>query len=145
MSPALDPGDRIIMEDMTYLSRAPHRGDIIIFKTDGIGSLTPGGFFVKRLVGEPGDHVQISGGELFINEEPISISNAFGKIVYDPPQAVTMPLQTNVTVPSGCYFVIGDNSTNSADSRLWGCVPRKNIIGRVGFRYWPPKRAGGVE
>src|SRR5690348_4132479 len=65
MTPAVSPGDHIMMEGFTFLRRQPCRGDIIVFKTDGIAMLPPGQFYVKRIAGEPGDHVQISEGKLF--------------------------------------------------------------------------------
>ncbi|MCE9612143.1 MAG: signal peptidase I [Chthoniobacter sp.] len=146
MTPAVSAGDHIMMEGVTYLSRQPHRGDIVVFKTDGVASLPPATIYVKRVAGEPGDHLRISEGKLFINDKRVSLSNAVGEIAYDlPPRIGTLAPQTDVTVPSGCYFVLGDNSTNSFDSRFWGSVPRENIIGRVSFCYWPPNRVGGVK
>jgi len=146
MTPAVSAGDHIMMEGMTYLSRQPRRGDIVVFKTDGIASLPPATIYVKRVAGEPGDHLRISEGKLFINDKRVSLSNAVGGIAYDlPPRTGAFSPQTDVTVPSGCYFVLGDNSTNSFDSRFWGSVPRGNIIGRVLFCYWPPQRVGGVK
>ncbi len=146
MTPAVSAGDHIMMEGVTFLSRQPRRGDIAVFKTDGIASLPSATFYVKRVVGEPGDHVRISGGKLFINDKQVSLSNTVGKILYDmPPQAGMLSPQTDVTVPVGCYFVLGDNSTNSFDSRFWGSVPRGNIIGRASFCYWPPERFGAVK
>jgi signal peptidase I len=74
------------------------------------------------------------------------MSNSVGEIVYYlPPNVGNFSPQTDVRVPNGCYFVLGDNSTNSFDSRFWGSVPRANIIGRVSFCYWPLQRVGGVE
>ena len=146
MTPAVSAGDHIMMEGVTFLYGQPHHGDIVVFKTDGIPSLPPETLYVKRVAGEPGDHVRISGGKLFINEKRVSLSNAVGEIAYDlPPHVETFSPQTDVTVPNGCYFVLGDNSTNSLDSRFWGSVPRGNIIGRVSFCYWPPQRIGGVK
>lgn len=146
MVPALSPGDHIIMENVTFHFRQPRRGDIVVFKTDGLPLPPPPSFYDKRIVGEPGDHVLISEGKLFINGTQVILSNAAGVITYDPPPQITAWLmQTNVTVPRGCYYLLGDNSTNSADSRFWGCVPRGNIIGRVSFCYWPPESFGGVK
>ena len=146
MTPAVSAGDHIIMEGVTFLSRQPRRGDIVVFKTDGIASLPSATIYLKRVAGEPGDHVQFSGSKLFINQKQVSLSNAVGEIAYDlPPHVETLSPQTDVTVPSGCYFVLGDNSTNSLDSRFWGSVPRGNIIGRVSFCYWPPQRVGRVK
>jgi len=146
MTPAVSAGDHIMMEGVTFLSRQPRRGDIVVFKTDGIASLRSATFYLKRVVGEPGDHVRIAGGKLFINEKQVSLSNVVGEITYDlPPRVETYSPKTDVTVPGGCYFVLGDNSTNSLDSRFWGSLPRGNIIGRVSFCYWPPQRVGGVK
>ena len=146
MAPAVSVGDHVMMEDMTFQVRKPRHGDIVVFSTDGISSLPPAQFYVKRVAGEPGDHLRISQGMLFINDKHVGLSNAVGKIVYDlPPVAGAIPPKTEVTVPDGCYFVLGDNSANSFDSRFWGSVPRQNIIGRIAFRYWPPKRVGGVR
>ena len=146
MIPAVSPGDHFMMEGMTFLSRQPRHGDIVVFKTDGIASLLPATLYIKRVAGEPGDHVRISGGKLFINDKQVTLNNAAGVITYDlPPHAEKFSLQTEVTVPSGCYFLLGDNSTNSFDSRFWGSLPRSNIIGRVSFCYWPPQRVGEVK
>jgi len=76
----------------------------------------------------------------------VVLSNAVGEIVYNLPHGMgTGAAKTDLTVPDGCYFVLGDNSTNSFDSRFWGCVPRANVKGRIAFCYWPPNRVGGVK
>ena len=131
---------------MTFLARKPRRGDIIVFKSDGIASLPSATFYLKRVTGEPSDHVRISEGKLFVNDKQVALRNATGEIAYDlPPHVETFSLKTDVTVPAGCYFVLGDNSTNSLDSRFWGSLPRENIIGRILFCYWPPQKVGGVK
>jgi len=146
MTPAVCSGDHFMVEDMTFLFRQPRRGDIVAFKTDGTASLPLSTLHIKRVAGEPGDHVRISGGKLFVNEKQVTLSNAAGEITYDlPPQAATFSFKAEMTIPSDCYFVLGDNSTNSLDSRYWGGVPRGNIIGRASFCYWPPKRIGGIK
>jgi signal peptidase I len=146
MRPAVSAGDHIMMERISYLTREPRRGDIVVFKTDGIASLPAAEIYLKRVAGEPGEHVQITAGKLFVNEKQVSLSNAVGQIGYDPPPMPgNFAPQTDLTVPTGCYFVLGDNSTNSFDSRFWGSVPRANIIGRVSFCYWPPGRLGRVK
>jgi signal peptidase I len=146
MTPAVSAGDHVMMEGVTFVSRHPRRGDVVVFRTDGIGSLPPATVYLKRVVGEPGDHLRISAGKLFVNDKQVSLSNVVGEIVYDlPPHAERFSLKTELTVPNGCYFVLGDNSTNSFDSRFWGSVPRGNILGRIVFCYWPPQRVGGVR
>jgi signal peptidase I len=145
MTPAVSPGDHILMEGFTFLFGKPHRGDIVVFRTAGIESLPQDQIYVKRIAGEPGDHVRISDGKLFVNEKPVSLSNALGEIVYSLPLRTEKLVKTDVTVPNGCYFVLGDNSTNSLDSRYWGSVRRENIIGRVAYCYFPPQRRGRVK
>jgi signal peptidase I len=145
MTPAVSPGDHILMEGFTFLFGKPHRGDIVIFRTAGIESLPQDEIYVKRIAGEPGEHVRISDGKLFVNEKPVFLSNALGEIVYSLPLIAQTSAKTDVTVPNDCYFVLGDNSTNSLDSRYWGSLPRANIIGRVAFCYFPPQRRGRVK
>src|SRR5215470_5425606 len=120
MTPALSPGDHIMVEGLTLLFGKPHRGDIVVFKTAGIESLPQDQIYVKRVAGEPGEHVRISDGKLFINEKPVSLSNTLGEIIYNLPRGSEGWVKTDVRVPDGCYFVLGDNSTNSLDSRYWG-------------------------
>ncbi len=146
MTPAVSAGDHIFMEGVSFLFRQPRFGEIVVFKTDGITPLPPQQFYMKRVAGRPGDHVRLADGKLFVNERQVSLRNAFGEIVYDLPKGPggAAPY-ADITVPADSYFVLGDNSTNSLDSRYWGGVPRKNIIGRVWFCYFPPQRAGKVK
>ena len=102
--------------------------------------------YVKRIAGEPGDHLVLSNGNLFINGTKMALSNAHGEILYRlPPGSEFQSPMTNTVVPQKCYFVLGDNSTNSFDSRFYGFVPAANIKGRVAVCYWPPTRIGVVK
>jgi len=146
MSPAVAAGDHVLMEGFSFLVREPRRGDIVVFKTKGIGSLPQTEIYLKRVAGEPGDQLRISDGRLYISGQHVSLSNAAGQIAYlSPPQSPGSSPKTDVTVPTGHYFVLGNNSTNSLDSRFWGSLPRENIIGRVVFCYWPSQRMGRVQ
>jgi signal peptidase I len=146
MAPALAPGDHVLMEGLSLWVREPCRGDIVMFKTDYIPSLPPSRRFVMRVAGEPGDRLRISDGKLYINDNPVTLSNLAGEITYHlPPGAEHSSLKTEATVTEDGYFLLGDNSENSADSRFWGCVPRGNIMGRVVFCYWPLDRIGPVK
>ena len=146
MMPAVSPGDHVVTEGVTFLIRKPQRGDIIVFKSKGLTALAPGEVFDKRILGEPGEHVRIAEGKLYINGLPMVVSNLLGEISYPlTEQLMKLNPQTEVTVPLGQYFVVGDNSTNSFDSRFWGCLPEKNIMGRIVFCYCPRQRAGFVK
>jgi signal peptidase I len=146
MTPAVSAGDHVLMERISYLGREPRRGDVAVFKAEGIGALPPSELYIKRVAGEPGEQLRISDGRLFINDKPVALSNSVGEIAYLPPPNLTAPPPlTDLKIPAGNYFVLGDNSTNSNDSRFWGCLPRENILGRIVFRYWPPDRIGIVK
>lgn len=146
MEPAINPGDHVLMEGLSYLAHGPERGDLVVFKTEAIPLLPAGQFFVKRLTAKPGEQVQIANGKLYINGVHRPLSNALGAIDYKlPPTLVSPPPFTNVTVPQGQYYVLGDNATNSYDSRFWGFLPAKNIVGRVRYRYLPVSRQGMVK
>jgi len=153
MSPAVSAGDHVVMEKVTFLFRKPHRGDIVAFKTDGITSLQPGKlsfppgtFYVKRIAGEPGEHLQILDRQLFINGNRIVISNSAGAISYTSPVPSDLfIIQTEHAIGADAYFVLGDNSTNSLDSRYFGAIPGANIAGKMVFCYWPPRRIGFIK
>jgi signal peptidase I len=145
MAPAVSRGDSIATEGLTFLMRNPRRGDIVVFKSQDTPPLAPG-FYIKRVAGLPGDHLQISDGELLINDKLVTLSNNEGAIVYDmPPNATSFFLQTNVIVPDDCYFLLGDNSSNSLDSRFIGSITRNDIKGLAMFCYWPPARIGVIR
>jgi signal peptidase I len=135
-----------MMERFTFLKREPRRGDIVVFKTDGIERLPPdSGIFVKRVAGEPGERLQLSEGKLYVNGTNAHLSNASGEIHHTSMGTYLGNKYETLTVPDGHYFVLGDNSTNSADSRFWGFLPVKNILGRVSFCYSPRQRTGSVK
>jgi signal peptidase I len=152
MAPAISAGDHVLMEGFTFLSRPPRRGDIVVFDTDWTEPaqtmpLPPSTMYVKRIAGLPGDHLRIEEGTFYVNDAPLALINVAGEIRYVvPPKAVLLASnQATLTVPPGCYFVLGDYSANSFDSRFWGFVPERNIMGVVRFCYWPPARVGPVK
>jgi signal peptidase I len=145
MAPAVCAGDHVMMEGVTFLERKPRRGDVVVFKTDGLALLPPADLHLKRIAGEPGEHLVISEGRLFVNQKPISLSHAVGEIVYRLPAGMAELAPVDLTVPEDSYFVLGDNSTNSLDSRYFGCVPGRQIIGRLWFCCWPPGRMAHVK
>ena len=117
------------MEDYVWRRAEPQRGDIIVFKYPRDPDLD----YIKRVVGVPGDVVEMRNKQFYRNGEPVKESyiqnikpNVIGPLDNTPP----------VTVPPDHYFVMGDNRDNSADSRDWGLVPRKNIHGKAWRIYW---------
>jgi len=129
MLPTLSSGERLLVDKLTYRLRDPVRGEIIVFKPPA----GPSHYLVKRVIGEPGDTVEIKSGRILVNgavlDEPYVRSHTFGRnAVY--------------RVPEGHYFVLGDNRNNSQDSRSpsVGFVPRSSIVGRAVVRYWPLDR-----
>jgi signal peptidase I len=122
----------------------PQRGDIVVFHPPFAGPV-----LIKRIIGLPGDEVSVSGGHLSINGS--RLVEPYLRVVRGEPVpteafANGMPwsLQRPYTVPAGSYFVMGDNRTDSGDSREFGPVPRAQLVGRAFARYWPPSRIGGV-
>jgi signal peptidase I len=146
MVPTVSPGDHIIVEGFTFLKRKPRRGDIVVFRSDGIAALQPGTLYDKRIIGEPGEHLRISDGKLYINEVRVVITNKTGEILYPlTEQLMSFNPKTDVMIPQDAYFAVGDSSTNSFDSRFWGFLPAKNIVGRIWLCSWPPTRIGEVK
>jgi signal peptidase I len=128
--------DRVLANRFLYDFEDPKRKQIIVFNTPPLAKVRcgAGGTFVKRLIGLPGETVSERDGYVFIN----------GKELNEPyVQPARRDHETNTwKVPKGSYFFMGDNRNQSCDSRVWGAVPRKNLIGEVFFVYWPPNRIG---
>jgi signal peptidase I len=129
--------DRVLANRFIYHFRSPHRGEIVVFNTPKAAQQMCGasGTFVKRLIGLPGDTVtERTGGFVYIN----------GKRLDEPYLKADRRSHDSTTgtwhVPNGDYFFMGDNRGQSCDSRRWGSVPRKNLIGKVFATYWPPNR-----
>jgi signal peptidase I len=147
MEPTLHVGDRVLVNRLVYRFHGPHRGDIIVFHPPGHGD-TPvrgakteaGVTYIKRVIGLPGETLQIAHGVVTVCKpagsncrslrEPYT-QGAVGSAPYGP-----------FTVPQGDYFVMGDNRQDSLDSRYWGPLPRRNIIGEAFLIYWPPGQIG---
>jgi signal peptidase I len=131
--------DRVLANRFIYRFRDPERGEIVVFKTPpAAASCLEGGgagqTFVKRLIGLPGDRLVQRNGLLRVNGERYEES-------YIQPQR-RGGRDFSAVVPAGHYFMMGDNRTQSCDSREWGAVPRDNLIGPVFAVYWPPQRIG---
>ncbi len=146
MAPAINRDDQIFMEGITYRFRPPARGEIIVFEADALPNTKPGERYVKRLVGLPGDRLRISGGTLYINDQPSPLRNKAGEMHYTTGMGTYLRDDGDTfTVPYGKYFVLGDNSPNSADSRMWGAIPTGWVTGRAVYCYRPSRNAGWLR
>ncbi|HEY9675846.1 MAG TPA: signal peptidase I [Waterburya sp.] len=136
MLPTLQINDRLIVDKISYDFQNPKRGDIVVFSpTETLKQQNFKDAFIKRVIGLPGDKVEVKEGRVYINNQPIQ-----EKYIEDQPNYRFGP----VTVPDNEYLVLGDNRNNSYDSHYWGFVPRKNIIGRAVVRFWPLNRVGEI-
>lgn len=134
MEPTLYPGDRIIVNRLAYRLGDPQRGDIVVFRYP----LDPRRDLIKRVVAVGGDTVEVRNNILYINGRPQNETN------YLPPGVAYSDFGP-VKVPAGSYFMMGDNRNNSADSRVWGTLDRKFIIGKAVVIYWPLDRIGFIR
>jgi len=127
MVPTLQAGDRVMVAKFAHRLADPERGDLIAFEAP------EGEINVKRVVGLPGDTVAVRDGVLFVNDEPRRES-------YVDYRLTDSSFFGPVTVPEDHLFVMGDNRSNSLDSRALGAIPEKSVLGRVFLRFWPPDR-----
>jgi signal peptidase I len=127
--------DRVLANRFIYHFRDPKRGEIVVFKTPEIARerCGAGGTFVKRLIGLPGETWSERNGYVYINGRRLKETY----IHQDRRDSETHPPQK---IPKSSFFMMGDNRSSSCDSRVWGSVPRKNLIGKVFATYWPPNR-----
>jgi len=140
MIPSLMPGDRIIVNKFFYQTREPRPGDVILFELPR----NPDQIFIKRLIGLPGDKVEINSKVLYINDKPIHESYALNLDTQVIPKE-TQPRDFfgPVRVPRDHLFMLGDNRDYSSDSRFWGFLPANGIKGKVVMVYWSRDNATG--
>lgn len=147
MKPTLQEGDKIMVNKLLYGPvipfthyklpgiREPKRGDIVVFKYPEDRKKD----FIKRLIAVGGETVEISNGSILINNERLTVPPELLKTYYYDRGHYGVDGNA-VKVPENCYFVLGDNSDSSRDSRYWGFVPKDDVIGRAMFIWWPPWR-----
>jgi len=139
--------DRLIIEKISYYFHPPRRGDIIVFNPTP--ALQEAGFrdaFIKRVVGLPGDRVELRQGRVYVNNQPLRepyLSPATFTTI-DTCAGIQPYLTQPQVIPANSYLVLGDNRNNSFDGRCWGVVPRNYVIGRAALRFWPLDRWGGI-
>lgn len=132
MTPTLQVGDQLIIEKLSYQMHPPQRGDIVVFKAPAqLRVIHFKDDLIKRVIGLPGEKVAINNGKVFINGQPLAEPYVQVPAIYhfDP-----------VTVPTGHYYVLGDNRNHSFDSHLWGFLPERDVVGRAAVRFYPVTR-----
>ena len=141
MYPNFDDGEYLLTDKISYKMGEPTRGDVVVFKAPEASQCPEGTGcdFIKRIIGLPGETVQVSNNQLYINGRVLTESYLSPEIIT---QAGAYTANGTVNVPEGTYFVVGDNRSHSSDSRTWGPVPADKIVGKVFFRYWPPNKVG---
>ena len=131
MEPTLISGEYVVVSRLSYRLGSPRLGDIIVFHFPR----DPKEEYIKRIIGLPGDQVEINDGSVYVNGQPLD--------------ETYLKVKTNYvgtwTVPEGQLFVLGDNRNNSSDSHDWGTVPMDYVVGKAILVYWPPPSWGLVD
>jgi signal peptidase I len=143
MEPTLQNYDRVIVDKLSYRFQTPQRFDIVVFEPNeavikgcGLSAEKQKSSLIKRVIGLPGDRVEVKEGVTYINGQPLSEPYLVKAPKYD------LPL---TTVPTNSYFALGDNRNNSCDGHIWGFVPKENIIGKATLRFWPLAHFGNID
>jgi len=126
MEPNFENSNYLIVDELSYRFRDPQRGEVVVFRYPRNISQR----FIKRIIGLPGEKIEIEAGVVMVNGKILDESEYF-------PSGVQTLGNIQISLDENEYFVLGDNRISSFDSRQWGTLPRKNIIGRVYFRAWP--------
>lgn len=161
MEPTLLVDDRLIIDKVTYRFSNPQRGDIVVF--DPTATLKSSGYneaFIKRVIGLPGEKIQVVNDKVTVNGNPLPENYPSGLFIeqmtkiYQDKQAKDPRISWKPTaqgpdyegtIPAGEYLVLGDHRSNSLDGRVWGFVPKANIVGKATVRFWPLNRMGGLD
>lgn len=151
MVPTLIPGDRILVSKFVYGPRIPfiglkipgyrkpQRGEVIVFVSPAERDKA----YVKRVVGLPGEKLEINHGSIYINGKELTLPSITKNFYYNFGEYGQEG--KIIEIPDNCYFVLGDNSASSRDSRYWGFLNFKDILGKAILIWWPPKRIGIIK
>jgi len=133
MEPNFDDGQYLIINEIGYRFEEPQRGDVVVFRYP----LDPSEYFIKRIVGLPGETVVVDDGNVFINTKELSEQYL--------PKGLTTYGNITLSLAGDEYFVLGDNRPASHDSRRWGVLRRQFIVGKAWLRGWPFSKIGAIE
>lgn len=140
MEPTYHDGEYILTDKISYRLDKPKRGDVVVFRSPKNADVD----FIKRIIGLPGDKIKIKAGKVYLNDQVLDESKYLDPSVYTGPEGF-LAENTEILVPDNHYFAMGDNRTQSSDSRDFGPVTPSEFIGKVFFRYWPVDRFGLIK
>lgn len=140
MEPNFADGEYLVVDELSYRWRAPRRGEVVVFRFPNNHAQ----FFIKRIIGLPGDTVKLEGGQVIIQNDTYPTGVMLDESGYLP-AGVRTGGQHTVELGHGTYFVLGDNREASSDSRQWGTLDLSEIVGRTWVRAWPPTRLTWFE
>lgn len=138
MFPTFQDQEYLLTDKVTYKTRNPEYGDVIVFKAP----INEAFDFIKRVIGTPGQTVKVQGGKVFV--DGVMLDETYLPSEYTTSAGEFLNEGEEYTVPENTVIAFGDNRDHSSDSRDWGPVPYRNIVGRVFFRYWPMSVMGLV-
>lgn len=139
MQPNFENNEYLLTDKISYRFYQPQRGDVVIFKSPTQQNYD----YIKRIVGLPGEKITLKDGKFWLNGKLLNES------AYLSPSVITSPGQfikenQEILIPQEQYLVAGDNRPHSSDSREWGLITQKSIIGKAWVRYWPPSKFGFI-
>lgn len=148
MIPTLLVGDRLIVEKVSRYVHPPRFGDILVFDPPASAHFPTQDVLIKRVIGLPGDRLAVHDGRVWRNGaalvEPYERNRPLYRLPDPSDPTAYFHAGTEIVVPPGDLYMMGDNRNNSADSHIWGFLPIKNVVGRAVFRFWPPNRVGVI-
>ncbi|MGI8492055.1 MAG: signal peptidase I [Acidimicrobiales bacterium] len=144
MSPTLQVGDRVLVNKVSYDLHSIHRGDIVVFAKPPNDSSPGIKDLIKRVIGLPGETIQGIDGLVYVNGRKLSEPYLPHQSVANATRSAFPATFPATAIPAGDYYVLGDNRSNSADSRFIGPIPGKLIVGRAFFRLWPLSAVGTI-
>ena len=139
MEPNFFDREYLVVDEISYLLREPQRGEAIVFRYPK----DPRQFFIKRIIGLPGERVEIKSGKIKIFNSTYPTGLILEESYLRPPELAPYPDLVSTVGPKE-YFVLGDNRNASSDSRFWGALDRRFLIGRAVFRAWPLSQFGVI-